>query len=161
MTSKAVKRIPVFLVCLPRCLLQQFPNSQIKPQLSGMGNSAVQRVIPREKCASLENAIFHIIFPSYTSFRALLGFAGARAGYYGVCVAAREATHTPRAQGRRELPAQDDSNCCDAARHASQTMRCKVGRIQAEILQFEFPSSKSRRAGGSHLPKLMRHKLQN
>lgn len=108
-----------FLVCLSRYPLQQFPNSQTKTQLSVTGNSAVRMVFPREKRASLENAIFHIIFPSYTSFNALFGFARARAGYYGVCVAAREATRAPRAQARRELPVQRYSNSCDAPRHTS------------------------------------------
>lgn len=73
-------------------------------------------MIPREKHASLENAISHIIFPSYTSFNALFGFVRARAGYYGVCVPAKEATHTLRAQ---ELPVQHDSNYCDVLWHTS------------------------------------------
>jgi len=99
-------------------------------------------VIPREKCASLENAIFHIIFASCTSFNALFGFDRARAGYYRVCVPAKEAMHTPCAQQLHELAAQHYSNHCDAPRNTSEG-RFHVRMIRTEILQSEFPSSKT------------------
>lgn len=87
-----VKRILVFWSIFPDICYRSFL-SQIKTQLSVMGNTAVRMVTSREKCASLENTIFLIVFPSYTSFNTLFGFARARAGCYGVCVPARQCTH--------------------------------------------------------------------